>query len=417
MGGRSRVRRGRTAVGVAVLGALVMAGCNLGVAPVTYELKDPDQFDFPLGSRGVASGDIDADGDTDVVAVGNHGYAVLVNDGTGTLTIDFPPVPPVQTESPSLVDIDNDTDLDLVGRVPTSPSSTTTRPAVRRNDGAGNFGPLQLVSTVPPGALRDLVTADADGDGDVDLLAVHQFDFDRHVLVYLYDGTGTFGPPTTYPFAFSSDDSSSAQMVTGDLEGDGDVDVVVTESVVVRQPGSPTDHRTVALVARNDGTGAFTGGGPIDVGPLGTLAALHPALADLDADGNLDLAVGGTASITTLLGDGAGGFDPPQTSLVPDTHAIDRVVPTDIDQDGHVDLVGFDDVLSAESGVVVYGDGDGGVADRHTVGTGTDIGDDGTIAVEVEILDLEGDGDPDILFLAGSLGVLENATNGHRPTH
>jgi hypothetical protein len=32
-------------------------------------------------------------------------------------------------------------------------------------------------------------------------------------------------------------------------------------------------------------------------------------------------------------------------------------------------------------------------------------------------MDLEDDGDPDILFLAGSLGILENATNGHRPTH
>lgn len=28
-----------------------------------------------------------------------------------------------------------------------------------------------------------------------------------------------------------------------------------------------------------------------------------------------------------------------------------------------------------------------------------------------------GDGDPDILFLAGSLGVVENNTKGRRPTH
>jgi hypothetical protein len=50
--------------------------------------------------------------------------------------------------------------------------------------------------------------------------------------------------------------------------------------------------------------------------------------------------------------------------------------------------------------------------------TGTGLGSDGIAAQEVEITDLEGDGDPDILFLAGGgLGVVENATAGGRPAH
>jgi hypothetical protein len=99
-------RRGRAAMGAAVLGVFVLAGCNLGVAPVAYELTDPDDFDLPPTPTGMAAGDINADGDTDVVAVGSNGCAVLSNDGTGAFAIAFPTNGTAQTFSPSLADVD-----------------------------------------------------------------------------------------------------------------------------------------------------------------------------------------------------------------------------------------------------------------------------------------------------------------------
>jgi hypothetical protein len=413
-------RRGRVVIGLAGWGALVLAGCNLGVPAVGYELVDPEAANWPLGPTGAATGDVDGDGDLDVVATGFQSpYAVLANDGSGALAIDFPDLAGPSKLSPSLADVDGDTDLDLVSQIENL-NPRVVVPAVRRNDGSGAFGPMEVVQPVPPpGALGDLVVADADGDGDVDLLAAILIAGGRHVGAYLNDGTGTFGPPVTSPLGFTSEFATEVHLVVGDLEGDGDVDVVATDIARLPRPGGETSRRTIALVARNDGAGAFAAaGGPIEVGAPGFSDALEPALTDLDDDGSLDLAVGGPGSITTLLGDGAGGFAAPVLSVVPDTRGlVDAVAPADIDDDGHVDLVGFDDMLSAKDGVVVYGDGAGGVADAHSVGTGAEVGGDGTPGVEVEVLDLDGDGDDDILFLAGTLGVVENATDGSRPNH
>jgi hypothetical protein len=402
------------------LGALVLAGCNLGVPPVGYELVDPEDFDWPLGPTGAATGDVDGDGDPDVVASGYQSvYAVLSNDGSGALAIDFPDRGGVDLASPSLVDVDGDADLDLVGRA-TVLSPRTVAPTVRRNDGSGTFGPAEVVPPVPPpGAVGDLVVADADGDDDVDLLAAVRIDGGRNVAVYLNDGTGAFGPPVTFPLGLTSDFATRTHLVAGDLEGDGDVDVVATDIARILQPGGETIQRTIALVALNDGAGAFAAAGsPIEAGARGLSDALEPTLTDLDGDGALDLAIGGPGSITTLLGDGAGGFAAPVRSAVPGARGIvDAVAPADIDDDGHVDLVGFDGMLAAKDGIVVYGDGAGGVDAAHGVGTGAEVGGDGTTGLEVEIIDLEGDGDDDILFLAGTLGVVENATNGRRPAH
>jgi hypothetical protein len=111
--------------------------------------------------------------------------------------------------------------------------------------------------------------------------------------------------------------------------------------------------------------------------PRGDLG-LTPTLADLD-DGNLDLAVGGGGSITTLLGDGTGGFAGPQRNQIPDNRTIDYVAAADIDEDGYPDVIGFNGALDATSGVVAFSDGAGGIADVHIVGSGTRLGSDGAM--------------------------------------
>ncbi|HLM28503.1 MAG TPA: FG-GAP-like repeat-containing protein [Acidimicrobiales bacterium] len=398
---------------------VTLAGCNLGVAPVPYELVDAEDFDLPLGPTGMASGDIDGDGDLDVVATGRDGYATLTNDGSGAYALDFPNSYEPFSLHPSLVDVEGDGDLDLVSSIAALSSPQALVPSVRRNDGTGAFGPVEVVQPdPPPGDLTALISSDADGDGDVDMLAAFRVDQERYVGTYLNDGTGGFGAPATDSLAFTSDRATPVNLVAGDLDGDGDDDVVATDTWHMAMPDGEVVDRTVAMVGLNDGTGAFAAAGsPIEVGSDGDFWALSPALADLDDDGNLDLAVGGGGSIATLLGSGSGGFGAPQFNPVPDTRVIDFLTSADIDEDGKIDLVGFDDILKATSGVVAYGDGAGGIAQVHEVGTGTGLGDDGTPGREVEITDLEGDGDPDILFLAGGLGVVENATEGLRPTH
>jgi FG-GAP-like repeat len=409
----------RCVVGLgAVVGVVALAGCHLGVKPVTYELVDADDGNGLIGPTGVATGDIDGDGDLDAVATGSRGYAVLANDGTGAYTVDVPHVF-IDMSAPSLADIDADDDLDLVSHVRGLSPSQARVPLVIRNDGTGTFDSIEVVQPdPPPGGLTALVTADAEGDGDVDLLAALRVGNERHVATYLNDGTGAFGPPASYPLGFTSDTATPTHLVAGDLDGDGDTDVLATDTGDVTTPDGDVVEATVAMVGLNDGTGAFAAAGdPTEAGPNGAVWALTPTLADLDGDGDLDLAVGGPGSVTTLLGDGSGGFAAPRSHGVPETRAIDYLTSADIDEDGSIDLVGFSDVFDASSGFVAYGDGAGGIDEVHGVGTGTGLGSDGTLARDVEVTDLEGDGDPDILFLAGSLGVVENNTKGRRPVH
>jgi hypothetical protein len=393
------------------VGVLALTSCHLGVDAVTYELVDPDDFDWPLGPRGIASGDVDGDDDLDLVPTGRDGYAVLTNDGTGAYSIDFPNGFSATMWSPSLADVDADGYLDLVVLVG-GEEGLPVAPAILRNDGTGTFGAVE-VAPVGPGEVRTLVVSDVDGDGDADLLTAVGVAGDRHVGVQRNDGTGAFAAPQTYRLdaAFAPD----VFLVAGDLDGDGDDDVVTTEARDVPRPDGERIGRTFATVALNDGTGHFaTAGAPLDIAFDGDFGALSPVLADLDGDGNLDLAVGGVGSMTTLLGDGVGGFGPPRRSVLPNTRTIDQLVAADIDQDGLPDLVGFNAVLDPTAGVVAFSDGTGGLEDVHIVGSGTRIGNDGTPAREVEVTDLEGDGDSDLLFLAGSLGVVENAMEGRR---
>src|SRR5262245_10267865 len=415
MGNRTRAR-GWRAAGIGAVG-LMVAGCNLGVAPVTYQLLDASQVNLPLEPSGMAVGDIDHDGDPDVVVSGRSGYAVLTNDGHGMLALSFPTRFETDTRDPSLVDVDGDGDLDLVGIVGGNGSSLPAVLSVRRNDGTGAFGAIEADLSQPgPGELNTLVPADVDGDGDADLLGGIRIGLDRHVGVYLNDGTGAFGPPAIYPLGFTSDTATPLHLAVGDLNGDGHTDVVATDALRVERPDGLTFPRTFVMTALNDGTGAFAAAAaPIDAAYTDVFAQ-SPALVDLDGDGHLDVAVGRTtgSGIATLLGDGQGGLGAVRESSLAGVRGVDHLAPADIDGDGHADLVGFTENTDAKSGVVAYGDGTGGVADNHLMFTGTQLGGAGTPALKVAVADLDGDGDDDVLFLAGSLGVLQNAMNGRR---
>ncbi|HEX6656625.1 MAG TPA: VCBS repeat-containing protein, partial [Ilumatobacter sp.] len=233
----------------------------------------------------------------------------------------------------------------------------------------------------------------------------------RLLGTYLNDGTGAFGPPSLVPLApVESEYGSSTFVAAGDIDGDGDADAVATDVAGEYAPIG-AGFRTVALVAVNDGTGTFTpAASAVEVGPPdGSHRAHPPVLADFDEDGSLDLAIGGGGTVTTLLADGAGGFEAPrQTVLV--LNAIHFVTPGDVDGDGNLDLVGMHD---PRSGIVTYGDGTGGFDDFHQVLTGSST--DGVGGTQVALADLDGDDDPDFLFLAGTLGVLENVHG--RPLH
>ena len=79
-------------------------------------------------------------------------------------------------------DLDGDGDLDVLSR-------SEVALEWRTNDGAGTFGPAQLIATGPFSA-DSVEVEDVDGDGDLDVMAGSAVS--TEVSWYANDGAGTF---------------------------------------------------------------------------------------------------------------------------------------------------------------------------------------------------------------------------------
>ncbi|TPG65615.1 FG-GAP-like repeat-containing protein [Hymenobacter nivis] len=219
---------------------------------------------------GVALGDLDGDGDLDLVASsfdnGNGGIDVRFNNGAGTFSGGTSTALPVGMLSLALGDFDGDGDLDLV-------SANPAGLGVSLNDGAGAFGAAGQVPTAARPS--KVMVGDVDGDGDLDLLAV---EYPYAVGIRLNDGAGNFrtGQEIAVPVSYGD------CLALGDVDGDGDLDLVTGNN-----NGSPK-----AAVLLNNGAGTFVPGPEVDTGNGNTSLVL----GDVDNDGDLDVVAGGLSS-------------------------------------------------------------------------------------------------------------------------
>jgi hypothetical protein len=116
----------------------------------------------------------------------------------------------------------------------------------------------------------------------------------------------------------------------GDFNADGRLDAIVASGATTAYPGSGV---TVSL-GNGDGTFTLASGSPIPLGK--SLSAI--VTADLNGDGKLDLAVtdsGGNA-VLILLGNGDGTFGVP--TPIPVGNQPDAIVAADFNNDGKLDL-------------------------------------------------------------------------------
>lgn len=205
-------------------------------------------------------GDIDGDGDIDYLFSNmcmQTSCSLFRNDGSGTFVKDgsFALSNKVRI---FLVDVDNDSDLDIIALdTATTPMHygaghlSATRGAMDwfsclqlyKNDGSGAFtGPTsdaftQTTLSYTPEDLAgynvlpwdsDPAFADFDGDGHVDLL---WYNFHGGIM-FRNDGTGSFtnlaDPPlAAYTGAFNELVELSARLTAGDIDGDGDYDLIL----------------------------------------------------------------------------------------------------------------------------------------------------------------------------------------------
>lgn len=188
-------------------------------------------------------------------------------------------------------------------------------------DGLGNFGPQQIISSdfVAP---VDINLADIDGDGDMDVLVASWFE-DKLVLFENLDGLGTFGQKQTIESG-----TGAIQILAADLDGDGDLDIL----------GSFFDGK-LAWYKNTDGQGNF-GPAEIIVPEVSSLNDKNIFLVDMDNDGDLDIvSISYFGSLTWFENIDAQGTLGPEISISQVPTRMLQVFASDFDGDGDLDII------------------------------------------------------------------------------
>ncbi len=372
----------------------------------------------PNQPEAAAVGDLDRDGDPDVVIGGSGGIVWYENDGTplgadwtqrdlsaasvnalqladldgdGWLDVaeaggdttwsrnDQTPangawsmtnVGPEGSSSVALADLDGDGDPDLVvDDVYWFENLTIHRSALLRDE--------REVNTFVDEAY-DVEVGDVDGDGDLDLVSAAE----ANDHVYFHRNSGSPGDDFSWNLStLSSAVDGPRAVALGDLDADGDLDVTVA---------SYNDDSVSWL--ENDGTLAGWTKRVISAGAGG---AQDVTVADLDGDGDLDVACAQYLDDEVSWYRNNGGSPPTFSSFFVDSLADDGPVALaagDLDDDGDLDLA----VVAGSADTVVWYGNDGTPAVGEWTRHRTDNG-EADSPRDVALADLDRDGDLDTL--------------------
>ncbi|MEM8556911.1 MAG: VCBS repeat-containing protein [Bacteroidota bacterium] len=391
-------------------------GSPRGPMPGSPVPSDPLPGGSMHGANTLAFADVDGDGDQDLLWGDFFEPSVLLIENRGTcerpnlrsVPQTFPPENPVATtgyNAPAKGDLDGDGDLDLLvgvlgGAFNANRSAVDNLLYYEHTDDGYQLQTERFLSMLDVGAESTPALGDLDGDGDLDLLIANKLDPDdpETSRVVRFENVGRPGSPI-----FQLADTLSLPIAyhyapaLGDLDGDGDLDVVLgtwrNRLALYRNDLGAGDGAERFVLA----TDALT---QIDRG-----SNTVPALADLDGDGDLDLVVGESSGELNLFRN-EGTPQAPRFVAVPeafgDFDAGRRSAPTfaDLDGDGDPDLV----VGSEADGFQVLLNGGTGAEPQFAPA--------GTLDVLTPDLatpafgDLDGDGDLDLLTGGSSGGVV-----------
>lgn len=363
-----------------------------------------------------AVGDFDRDGHQDFVGVQygfDPGNLISFSRGRGDGTFEPAVVVDEFPGNGSVVagqfNATLDANLDIVVA-----SNSTRQVRVYFGDGHGGFGAPQTVIAGQgiDGLSSTLVAGDLNGDAftDVACFTPHA-DASATVYALLGGGSGTFTVvPTEVPPPHADADPAQGRLLLGQFAG-----TPANDLVAIGASGTVIGKPPLLQLLRGDGAGHFTASTVPLSGITRRLFAV--AAGDLDGDGLMDLAlsdlipVGAPTSfirswITLARGDGNGGFALTHRYRVAEAFQLGIVV-ADFNHDGRQDVASAG-WFPASPGAKVHlglGDGAGGVREVISVWGLAEY--PVSSPSEIESGDFDGDGKLDLLTSDGatSFGV------------
>lgn len=377
----------------------IVHGCSSSSAPKFSILfnrgdgsfEDPVFRTLAAAAPTVVAADLDGDGDIDLAfarwepGAGNQVY-IFANNGSGGFPTSTTVTVGARPRDIGAADLDLDGDIDLVT---VNELGTLT---ILRNAGNGAFTATSR-GLPNPNQPSYLALGDLDGDGRADLTYTEVFSSSVHVL---FNSAGSFpGAVTLLPVT----GATGYQHVIGDVDDDGDNDIVHARSFEQGVPGA-------FEIFENLGGGSFGPGRRVPT----TLeySSYCIDLGDIDADGVTDIVASGAlfemGSIAVMRGLGGGAFAPGVSYY--SGRVAQYVSAVDVDGNGRDDIVSTN--VWSQAVKVFPTEADGSIDMLPAAWFATQFGLDPIAG------DLDGDGDIDAIVAESSnISALLNDGQGN----
>jgi probable HAF family extracellular repeat protein len=302
---------------------LVMLGNSDGTfqSPVAYRTGN--------NPSNLIGADFDGDGNLDIAVADYLDNDVIVLQGNGDGTFHWNGIVTLTGSGPwalAVADFNGDGRLDLASA--NQPGNTIS---ILLGNGDATFhgeGSFQPRADLPTNANpAQIVVGDFNGDGILDMAVANFGAFAGHtVSVFLGNGNGTFKPKVDYAVSLAP-----LSVVAADFNGDGKLDLAVANSCGSSSPcGRPGS--VSMLLGNGDGTFKTHVDYPAGSFPYTIVAG------DFNGDGKLDVAVSDLDSSQVMILSGAGdGTFSNSTALAASASPV-GLLSADFNRDGEMDL-------------------------------------------------------------------------------
>lgn len=329
-----------------------------------------------LSTGYISAGDIDGDGDNDIISPALSWYENI--NGEGLFSIEKAVSKFVNNPLfVSFADFNGDNSLDVLA---SSYNTITWFPNI---DGQGDYSVQHFVTRSASISTKP-IPIDMDGDSDIDILTYLDGAANKIVWYENLDGFGNFSTEHIIVDSFNQLNNLS-NLILKDINNDNNLDILITID----------DNGDILYYENIDNIVGFES--PISLFNINTYDFYALASADIDSDGDNDIITGSNSTVMwleNLDGNGNLGVQSFVTSSG-DIDGLEQIVSADLDGDSDLDIL----IASKDDDKISWyenEDGQGTFSDQKI------ISEDSNSAILVSAIDLDLDGNIDVIANNGS---------------